>query len=568
MPEPQRDDHGTLTTATIFDDAVYWAEALALASDVNENDVDAALALLAQESGIEDPYRYLCPPQDISRALSTMTLDSDHRSSMSIHSQETQSTSFTSAPSRTSRDQSLASERLPSHRAPPKTAHMSPTIEQDDAPMNSSSPGTKQDPSTSTVSLTRSVPSSSSSSSSPAPRKKRASLFGMFRKDSNSCTSHAHHGHLGKGRGPKLVCGHSLSPNAIQIHIQEARQRGPQAVPSCCGYPLPREILQVVLEKEELDLAISRTLQPPAPVSSRDSGYCEKVVSAVDLTHSLDAASQPATSTSLPLSPSRRRHEAISIDLALANEAFRSFRSEEKEQLERVAAFECNQRKALSAYHACSFKRLAVQHGASRDAKLDQHTLELEHLEEAQILAEHDLRKAHDVETQNAATALKHMEAYCLGGGPTHPQHPHVVTEEDFKKLDRQRMLQQNLPRKHENAINVLRARQERELKNKLQKQEMELELLEASQEKERAAEESDFTKEAEKLEVVIEGRRRRLLQRWDLKFEMWRREWEEKHGAKVNVSLEHEHWPLQLTNTITPIPESSSLATYVRAAA
>jgi hypothetical protein len=185
-----------------------------------------------------------------------------------------------------------------------------------------------------------------------------------------------------------------------------------------------------------------------------------------------------------------------------------------------------------------------------------------------QILAEHDLRKAHEVETQNVATALKHMEAYCLGSSQTHPDHAHTVTEEDFKKLDRQRMLQQNLPRKHENAINVLRARQERETKGKLQKQETELKLLAAAHEKERVTEEADLVKEAEKLEAVIEARRRRLLQRWDLKFEMWRRDWEEQHGSKVSINLEHENWPLQTTKTITPIPESSSLATYVQAAA
>ncbi|KAF2030292.1 hypothetical protein EK21DRAFT_112013 [Setomelanomma holmii] len=567
MPEPQRDEHGALTTATIFDDTVYWTEALALAVNQNENDVDAALALLAQESGIDDPYRYLCPPQDISRALSTMTLDSDHRSSMSVHSQETQSTGFTSAPSRTSKDQ-VASERLPAQRVLPKVAPMSPTVEHHDPPMDGPLASIQQRQSSSTLSVAQSVFSGSSSSSGPAPRKKRASLFGMFRKDSSSCTSQSHRGHHGKGRGQRLVCGHSLSPSAIQIHVQEAGQRGGQAVPSCCGRPLPREVLQTVMAKEEVDLIVSAALQPPEVGSSRDSGYCEKRVSSVDLTQPAGNVPQPAAATSLPAAPHRRRHEAISIDSLLANEAFQSFRSEEKENFERVSAFESNQRRALSAHHSCSLKRLAVQHEASRDAKIEQHTVELEHLEEHQILAEHDLRNAQDLETQNVATALKHMEAYCLGSGQSHPDHPHTVTEDDFMKLDRQRMLQQNLPRKHENAINVLRARQERETKNRSQKQDTELKLLEAAQEKERVAEEAEFAKEAGKLEAVIESRRKRLLQRWDLKFEMWRRDWEEQHGFKVTLQLEHEDWPLQMTKTMTPIPESSSLAAYVQAAA
>jgi hypothetical protein len=193
---------------------------------------------------------------------------------------------------------------------------------------------------------------------------------------------------------------------------------------------------------------------------------------------------------------------------------------------------------------------------------------DLERQEEAQIVAEHDLRNAHETETQNVATALKHIGAYCLGSGMSHPDHPHVVTEEDFKKLDRQRMIQQGLPRKHENAINVLRAKQERDIKRKLEKQREELVSLEEAYDRERAAEETEHANEMAKLEALIEERRKRLIQRWDLKFEMWRRDWERQHGTPVTLRLEHETWPLQTTKTMTPIPETSSLAPYIQAAA
>lgn len=197
-----------------------------------------------------------------------------------------------------------------------------------------------------------------------------------------------------------------------------------------------------------------------------------------------------------------------------------------------------------------------------------QHTIDLDHLEELQIIAEHDLRKAQDQETQNVATALKHMEAYCLGTNVNHPEHAHTVSEEDFKKLDRQRVIQQDLPRKHDNAINVLRARQERETKRRLQKQENELLHMDTDHEKEKAKAEAEYHKEVERLEATMDVRRRRLLQRWDLKFEMWRRDWEEQHSTTLTTKLEHESWPLQKAQTATPISESSSLAQYVRAAA
>jgi hypothetical protein len=174
MPTQQSDDHGALTTAVIFDDVVYCLEALNLPASQTEDDYDAELALLARESGIQDPYQFLCSPPDLSRALATMTPDSDHRSSISVHSQETQSTSITSAPSRTSRD-----------RTPPKLARVAPVVETHDHSIDQSPLGVKQRLSSSAWSVSHSVLSDSSASSTPARRRKRGSgLFGIFRKDS------------------------------------------------------------------------------------------------------------------------------------------------------------------------------------------------------------------------------------------------------------------------------------------------------------------------------------------------------------------------------------------------
>jgi hypothetical protein len=185
MPDPQMDDTGALSTATIFDDAVYYSEALGLAGDETEAKLDDELVMVATERGIEDPVRFLSAPHDISRALSTVTLDSDRRSSVSIHSQETQSTSFTSAHSRTSRDQSIQTERLPAMRTPPKPARTSPVVEHR-SPVVDVSP-TRLEPRLSSPAsfASQSVLSDSDSQVTPVPRRKRASgFFGMFRKTS------------------------------------------------------------------------------------------------------------------------------------------------------------------------------------------------------------------------------------------------------------------------------------------------------------------------------------------------------------------------------------------------
>jgi hypothetical protein len=196
-----------------------------------------------------------------------------------------------------------------------------------------------------------------------------------------------------------------------------------------------------------------------------------------------------------------------------------------------------------------------------------QHADDVERLDERQVLAEHDLLEAQAQETQNVATALKYIEAYCLGTNTSQEQ-THTVTEEDFRKLYRQKMLQQGLPRKHASAINVLRARQEIDSKRKLETQEAELKQLDADLKKEESIKESEYKKEVEQLEALIETRRRRLQQRWELRFEMWRLDWESQHKMTLVEKLEHEEWPSRKADHVIVIPDASALAQYCKAAA
>lgn len=354
-------------------------------------------------------------------------------------------------------------------------------------------------------------------------------------------------------------------------------------MPSCCGIALPRATLESVLTQEKTDRIMEGIVQSPEPSSLRDSGYSENGMSSIDLPRPALTKSLP---TSLELAPNILPR-CMSLQLpsdysSPADEAIKSFRAQQKEQLERVAAFENGQREALLVHHQRSLKRLVTKHESNKDERKEhvsevtprnvtqfayatQHVLELEDLEDSQITAEDSLRKAQDLETQNVATALKHMEAYCLSSNPD-PGFAHTVTQDDFKKLDRQRLFQQSLPRKHESAINVLRSRQERAMKFKMQKQEAELAELDAEFEKEKAAEEWQYAQESERLHAVIEARRKRLQQRWDLKYEMWRKDWERQHG----IQFETVDWPLktQYGGPICGIPESSEATTPIHAMA
>jgi len=182
MPSPRRDD--ALTTMQIFDDATYLREALSLPVNQSEDDVDAQLALLARESGIEDPYRFLCPVQDISRALSTTTVGSAHSSSLSIHSHQTQSTGFTD-PSRTSREQPYVKRQPPQQITPTQARASRASITVESPTEYSYFPANfKQRHSTaSTFSAAHSMSSSASSLQKTSTRRKRASFLSMFRRD-------------------------------------------------------------------------------------------------------------------------------------------------------------------------------------------------------------------------------------------------------------------------------------------------------------------------------------------------------------------------------------------------
>jgi hypothetical protein len=164
-----------------------------------------------------------------------------------------------------------------------------------------------------------------------------------------------------------------LSTHDIRKHIQEALQRGTDAVPDCCGSALPRSVLEDVLTKEEADLVADDVAQASVVPPLRDSGYCEPEPSPVDPSHSHNGSSasvQSPTRSNIP--PRRPRHEAISIDAALANEAFKSFKSQQKEQFERVSTFESTQRKALSVHYRHEMERLKAQHETRKSERIEQ----------------------------------------------------------------------------------------------------------------------------------------------------------------------------------------------------
>lgn len=179
MPQPRRDE--VLSTTHIFDDAAYLRDALRLPVTQTEDDIDLQLVMQARESGIEDPYHFLCPVRGISRALSTTTTGSAQSSSLSVHSHQTQSTGMTD-PSRTSREQPYTKRQPPQQQTTPTPAHTSIAV---GSTMDYFPADFRHRRSTaSAVSAPPSMSSNASSSQKIGSRKKRESFLSMFRRNS------------------------------------------------------------------------------------------------------------------------------------------------------------------------------------------------------------------------------------------------------------------------------------------------------------------------------------------------------------------------------------------------
>ena len=178
----------------------------------------------------------------------------------------------------------------------------------------------------------------------------------------SACPSRSHRGSHGKPSSPTLDCGNSLSKHAIRVHVQEALENKDTVAPSCCGKPLPRPVLEMVLTKEETDLVAMDSFPRPVYNTQRDSGYSEQAMSCIDLPVRPKARSPPAQSSlTAPATPCQdlAREDEETLNLALANEAFATLKNQQRSQLLRVSQFESNQRKAIAAYHQWSLKRLA-----------------------------------------------------------------------------------------------------------------------------------------------------------------------------------------------------------------
>lgn len=166
------------------------------------------------------------------------------------------------------------------------------------------------------------------------------------------------------------------------------------------------------------------------------------------------------------------------------------------------------------------------------------------HVEDKHVAAEATLRDNHEAEKRNAATALKHMEAYCarsLSG--TDQPHNRPITEQDRQELEKARRARDGLVTKHQSAINVLRGEQGLRLQIRTQRQTKELNQLDAKQRDQLALIDNECDYELSQVRKDMDKRRKRIELSWSVETQMWRKRLEQDTGVYFQGELPPVAW-------------------------
>lgn len=233
------------------------------------------------------------------------------------------------------------------------------------------------------------------------------------------------------------------------------------------------------------------------------------------------------------------------LDHAMEFPDFRSIRSRQEHERDRFLEFHEARKRKLAETYRLRRDDLSKQHSQTREDACKTHPSELTSLEDRHVTEEMDLLESQSIELRNCEIALKHMQAYCRStSDPTSPTTDREVTLQDRRNLERQYWLRNNLPRRHESAINVMREQQARQLKNRSLKQMTQVSDLQAEQEKEIQALDRELQRELKELDGLMSQRRERLVKRWTLAVEIWKHCREQDEKTTISLPIKAIPWP------------------------
>ena len=199
-------------------------------------------------------------------------------------------------------------------------------------------------------------------------------------------------------------------------------------------------------------------------------------------------------------------------------------------------------RRALSSARDISRRKIISLHAAREVSLKASHVAALSELEPKHLNAEQELENDLATEQRNLDIRIKHMKGYCSGHGSSSPEGTlkRKVTKSDRMSLEQQQHVREGMDDLHKARINVLRARQAKQLERMMAKQGTELADLHLEHEKLLKEDEDDFQEREQDLKQEMMAKKQCLSKRWIFEeaFARWRLEEETglKHGPLPNI--------------------------------
>lgn len=524
------------STGPAVHDLSYLLDVLNIGDGETEEQLDERLRQEAQELGIElNPH-----PKADNRLSAFQTGPLDFHRRPSIGSRASVSTGLTSTYSDFSRDHSSAGSA--SFRRQSRT---SLSFRDYDAFLArgvphgrnsiSFSPRTTPDPSVFSLPLSEPPTSPDAVESPPKKHFKRLRGLSMLRlhriasvsaiADDAGCP-HCPVDAASSGRATRatasqlhrLPCGHRLCTDALRQTIKTATASPRGAVPSCCGTPIPGSLVEHVMttdEQHEL-LAKLEEWDEAASLAPRDS-MCMPSESVATLTAAQSATDQRPSFSTATTATQSSQHDLLTR--VLTHPTYLTLLQAQRSQAARFQSWAHTRRSAVLASHTAPRAALNAHHQQARELLFETHAAALCDAEDKQVSAEAALLDVQARERRDAATALRHIEAFCAGAlATTGEPHGRPVTEQDLATLAAaRREAEEVVPRRQKAAVEVLRGEQARRLRRRQERQEGVERELERSQRRAELEFERKCKREVAEVEQVVEEKARRLRWRWEV---------------------------------------------------
>lgn len=331
-----------------------------------------------------------------------------------------------------------------------------------------------------------------------------------------------------------VPCGHRLCTQALRSTIKSSLANASGAIPSCCGVPIPGELVQSVATSEEQDELLQRLEQWDEAISLAPSRRSELKERPSSERASNDGPNRSNECHRASLGPV----EENDVKQPLEHPEFKLLEEQHGELHDRFTAWIEQRQAELQERHERMRREINEQHESAEDDMLERHGRSMGEAEDRQVKAEADLREQHEQEQRDNATALRHLEAFCAGTYSTGETHGRVVTEQARAELERVRKARDSMDSKHASAINVLRGEQARRMRLRQARQEKELQDLLRAQRKEELEMDRSCTAESRRLEEFVAEKQKRIAARWRMENAVLAKRMQLENGRAWSLEL------------------------------